>query len=42
MFNGPLSGTIWVSRYQKSKTNLDFTEATAKDIQTNVRETQSG
>ena len=27
MFNGPLSGTIWVSRYQKGKTNLDFTEA---------------
>ena len=27
MFNGPLSGTNWVSRYQKGKTNLDFTEA---------------
>ena len=26
-FNGPLSGTTRVSRYQKSKTNLDFTEA---------------
>ena len=26
-FNGPLSGTTWVSRYQKSKTNLDYTEA---------------
>jgi len=26
-FNGPLSGTAWVSRYQKGKTNLDFTEA---------------
>ena len=26
-FNGPFSGTTWVSRYQKSKTNLDFTEA---------------
>ena len=26
-FNGPLSGTIWVSRYQKGKNNLDFTEA---------------
>ena len=26
-FNGPLSGTIQVSRYQKCKTNLDFTEA---------------
>ena len=27
-FNGPLSGTTRVSRYQKGKTNLDFTEAT--------------
>jgi len=26
-FNGPLSGTARVSRYQKGKTNLDFTEA---------------
>jgi len=26
-FNGPLSRTIQVSRYQKSKPNLDFTEA---------------
>jgi len=26
-FNGPLSGSTWVSRYQKGKTNLDFTEA---------------
>ena len=26
-FNGPLSGTTWVSRYPKGKTNLDFTEA---------------
>jgi len=26
-FNGPLSGTIRVSRYQKGKTDLDFTEA---------------
>jgi len=25
-FNGPLSGTTWVSQYQKGKTNLDFTE----------------
>jgi len=25
-FNCPLSGTVWVSRYQKGKTNLDFTE----------------
>ena len=26
-FNGPLSGTTQISRYQKGKTNLDFTEA---------------
>jgi len=26
-FNGPLSGTTQVSRYEKGKTNLDFTEA---------------
>jgi len=26
-FNGPMSGTTQVSRYQKSKTNLDFTGA---------------
>jgi len=26
-FNGPFSGTTLVSRYQKGKTNLDFTEA---------------
>ena len=26
-FNGPLSGTAQVSRYQKGKINLDFTEA---------------
>ena len=26
-FNGPLSETTRVSRYQKGKTNLDFTEA---------------
>jgi len=30
-FNSPLSGTTRVSRYQKGKTNLDFTEA--KDIE---------
>ena len=29
-FNGPLSGTTRVSRYQKSKTNLDFTEIVGK------------
>jgi len=27
MFNRPLSGTTQVSRYQKGKTNVDFTEA---------------
>ena len=26
-FNSPLSGTTWVNRYQKGKTNLDFAEA---------------
>jgi len=26
-FKGPFSGTTRVSRYQKGKTNLDFTEA---------------
>jgi len=26
-FNGPLPGTTRVSRYQKGRTNLDFTEA---------------
>ena len=26
-FNGPMSGTTRVSRYQEGKTNLDFTEA---------------
>jgi len=32
-FNGPLSGTAQVSRYQKGKTNLDFTEATDSEWQ---------
>jgi len=27
LFDGPLSGTIQVSQYQKGKTSLDFTEA---------------
>jgi len=27
LLKGPLSWTTWVSRYQKGKTNLDFTEA---------------
>jgi len=26
-FNGPFARTTWVSRYQKDKTSLDFTEA---------------
>jgi len=26
-FNGPFPGTTWVGRYEKGKTNLDFTEA---------------
>ena len=34
-FNGPLSGTTWVSRYQKGKTNLDFTEARDSEWQWN-------
>ena len=32
-FNGPFSGTTRVSRYQKGKTNLDFTEARASEWQ---------
>jgi len=32
-FNGPLSGTTRVSRYQKGKANLDFTEARASEWQ---------
>ena len=31
-FNGPFSGTTPASRYQKGKTNLDFTEASDSDI----------
>jgi len=33
MFNGPLSGTTQVSRYQKGKTNVEFTEARDSDWQ---------
>jgi len=33
MSNGLLSGTTQVSRYQKGKTNLDFTEATDSEWQ---------
>jgi len=32
-FNGPLSRTTWVSRYQKDKTNLDFTGARVSEWQ---------
>ena len=32
-FNGPFSGTTQVSRYQKGKTNVDFTEATDSEWQ---------
>jgi len=32
-FNGPLSRTTLVSRYQKGKTNLDFTEARGSEWQ---------
>ena len=32
-FNGPFSGTTQVSRYQKGKTNLDFTEARDSELQ---------
>jgi len=32
-FYGPLSGTTQVSRYQKGKTNLDFTEAKESEWQ---------
>jgi len=32
-FNGPLSGTTQVSRYQKGKTNLDFTEPRSSEWQ---------
>jgi len=32
-FNGPLSGTTQVSRYQKGKTNLDSTEARVSEWQ---------
>ena len=35
LFNGPLSGTTQVSRYQKGKTNLDFTEARDSEWQWN-------
>jgi len=33
LFNGPMSGTTLQSRYQKGKTNLDFTEARGSEWQ---------
>ena len=33
LFNGPFSGITQVSRYQKGKTNLDFTEARDSESQ---------
>ena len=33
LLNGPLSGTTQVSRYEKGKTNLDFTEARVSECQ---------
>jgi len=35
-FNGPFSGATQVSRYQKGKTNLDFTEARDSEWQWNL------
>ena len=35
-FNGPFSGTTRVSRYQKGKTNLDYTEARDSQWQWNL------
>jgi len=32
-FNGPFSGTTQVGRYQKGKTNMDFTEARGNEWQ---------
>jgi len=37
-FNGPFSRTTQVSRYQKGKTNLDFTEARDSEWQWNQLE----
>ena len=34
-FNGPMSGTTQVNRYQKGKTNLDLTEARHSEWQWN-------
>ena len=35
LFNGPLSGNTRVRRYQKGKTNLDFTEVRDSEWQWN-------
>jgi len=35
LFNGLFSRTTWLSRYQKGKTNLDFTEARDSEWQWN-------
>ena len=40
-FNGPLSGTTQVSRYQKGKTNLDFTEARDSEWQWHHKKPES-
>jgi len=34
--DGPFSETTWVNRYQKGKTNLDFTEARESERQWNL------
>jgi len=39
MFNGPFSGTTWVSWYQKGKTNPDFTEARDSEWQSTTTTT---
>jgi len=39
-FNGPFSRTTRVGRYQKGKTNLDFTEARDSEWQWQWRDTQ--
>jgi len=33
IFNGPFSGYVWVSHYQKGKTNLNFYEARGSEWQ---------
>ena len=42
LFNGPFSGTTRVSRYQKGKTNLDFTEARDSEWQWQQRQSTEG